>query len=83
MRLRSHPEPKWWSGHTAHCGPPFCFARARTSHDFFGELRRWSDALSELEEAPNGVAALAMIVSYILQVTDTPPERLLLSWQRG
>jgi hypothetical protein len=54
----------------------FCLARARTSGDFLSELRRWSDALSELVEAPNGVAALSMVVSYILQVTDTPPEHL-------
>jgi hypothetical protein len=54
----------------------FCLARARTSSDFIGELRRWSDALGELAEAPNGVAALAMVVSYILQVTDTPPEQV-------
>ncbi len=53
-----------------------CLARARTSSDFLTELRRWTDALAELVEAPNGVAALSMLVSYILKVTDTPPEDL-------
>jgi hypothetical protein len=54
----------------------FCLAKARTSGDFLSELRRWSEALSELVEAPNGVAALSMVVRYILEVTDTPPEHL-------
>ena len=40
------------------------------------ELRRWSDVLVRVAALPNGVAALAALVSYILGVTGLPPDDL-------
>src|SRR5262249_5265440 len=54
----------------------FCLKRARGSDDMARELERWRDLLAEIVRAPNGVAALAAILSYILEASSTPRERL-------
>ena len=51
-------------------------ARARSASDMLAELRRWSDVLVRVAALPNGVAALAALVSYILGVTGLPPDDL-------
>jgi predicted transposase/invertase (TIGR01784 family) len=54
----------------------FCLKRARRSKDMSVDLESWQDAIGEVLEAPNGVAAFATVLRYILAVTDTPPEHL-------
>jgi len=51
----------------------FCLSRARESGDFLADLERWSDILVTAASAPNGVAALASLVRYILEVVGAPP----------
>ncbi len=53
-----------------------CLTRVRGSEDVLGVLWRFRDAFAAVLEAPTGVGALALIVSYILQATEAPPERL-------
>jgi predicted transposase YdaD len=53
-----------------------CLARARHSPDLLAELRRYAELVEQVLDAPHGVAAFAAVVSYILQVTDTPPQDL-------
>lgn len=53
-----------------------CLSRARTSPDVIGELGRFFDVAMAVLAAPKGVAALAAILSYILQVADVEPERV-------
>jgi hypothetical protein len=53
-----------------------CLARARHSPDLLAELSRYAALVEQVLDAPNGVAAFAAVVSYILQVTDTPPQDL-------
>jgi hypothetical protein len=48
----------------------FCLKRARHSSDLLVELERWTDVMTEVLRAPNGVAALSHVLSYILQVTQ-------------
>ncbi|HET7501504.1 MAG TPA: Rpn family recombination-promoting nuclease/putative transposase [Kofleriaceae bacterium] len=45
-----------------------CFKHARTSADFVGLLGRWMDVVREVARAPNGLAALAQVMRYILEV---------------
>ncbi len=53
-----------------------CLARARHSPNFLEELARLSEVVAEVLAAPNGVAALASVLSYILEVTEVQPEEL-------
>jgi hypothetical protein len=54
----------------------WCLKRARGGGDLSGDLARWGKLLTEVVEAPNGVAALAAVLSYLLEVGQTPPEGL-------
>jgi Putative transposase, YhgA-like len=54
----------------------WCLKRARGGGDLSGDLARWGELLAEIVEAPNGVAALAAVLSYLLEVSQTPRERL-------
>ncbi len=54
----------------------FCLSRAREAEDFMAELGRWGDALARVASLPNGVAALAALVSYVLEVTELPKGEL-------
>jgi hypothetical protein len=54
----------------------FCLKRSRSSDDMGRELGRWRDLLAEVLRAPNGVAALAAVLSYLLETSQTPRERL-------
>ena len=47
-----------------------CFKHARTHADFTGVLVRWMDVAREVTAAPNGLAALAQVVRYILEVNE-------------
>jgi predicted transposase/invertase (TIGR01784 family) len=47
-----------------------CFKHARTSPDFMTLLRRWMDVVREVVQAPNGLAALAQVLCYVLQVSE-------------
>ncbi len=53
-----------------------CLTRVRGSKDVLGVLWRYRDAFAAVVEAPTGVGALALLVSYTLQATEAPPERL-------
>jgi predicted transposase/invertase (TIGR01784 family) len=53
----------------------FCLKRSR-GDDVADELAGWLDLLAEIVAAPNGVAALAAVLSYLLEASPTPPERL-------
>jgi predicted transposase/invertase (TIGR01784 family) len=53
----------------------FCLKRSRGG-DLADELARWRDLLAEIVAAPNGVAALAAVLSYLLEASATPPARL-------
>ena len=53
----------------------FCLARARQSPDLLGELSEWRDVMREVLAEPNGVAALAKLMSYVSRVTEPPRER--------
>jgi hypothetical protein len=50
--------------------------RARHSRDFLREMRSWMGAFRRVVAAPNGVAALAALLEYTLQVTEVPAEDL-------
>jgi predicted transposase/invertase (TIGR01784 family) len=47
-----------------------CFKHARTSPNFLTILGRWMDVVREVAQAPNGLAALAQVLCYILQVSE-------------
>jgi len=47
-----------------------CLKHARTSPDFLAILSRWMDVVREVARAPNGLAALAQVLCYILQVSE-------------
>ena len=47
-----------------------CFKHARTSPDFLAILERWIDVIREVVQAPNGLAALAQVLCYVLQVSE-------------
>jgi len=47
-----------------------CFKYARTSTDFIEILSDWMDVAREVARAPNGLAALAPVLRYILQVNQ-------------
>jgi predicted transposase YdaD len=47
-----------------------CFKYARTSADFIKILSRWMDVARDVARAPNGLAALAQVVRYILEVNE-------------
>jgi len=54
-----------------------CFKHARTSADFVQILGRWRDVVREVARAPNGMAALAQVMRYILEVNEqVRPEAL-------
>ena len=54
-----------------------CLKHARTRADFLNILGRWMDVVREVAEAPNGLAALAQVVRYILEVNEhVAPETL-------
>lgn len=53
----------------------FCLARARKSGDVAAELEQWwQDAMREVANAPNGVAALGTVLRYILEASEAQPE---------
>lgn len=55
----------------------FCLARARRSGDLTAELERgWQDRMREVAEADSGVGALGTLLRYILEASETPPERV-------
>jgi predicted transposase/invertase (TIGR01784 family) len=47
-----------------------CFKHARTSPDFLALLGRWMDVVREVWQAPNGLAALAQVLCYVLRVNE-------------
>jgi len=47
-----------------------CFKHARTSTDFIKILSDWMDVAREVARAPNGLAALAPVLKYILEVNE-------------
>jgi predicted transposase/invertase (TIGR01784 family) len=47
-----------------------CFKHARTRADFVDVLVRWIGVVREVAKAPNGLAALAQVMRYILQVNQ-------------
>ena len=47
-----------------------CFKHARTRADFLQILTRWMDVVREVAHAPNGLAALAQVLCYILDVSE-------------
>ena len=53
-----------------------CLTRVRGSKDVVGVLGRFQGAFAAVLQAPTGVGALALIISYILQATEAPPEQL-------
>jgi len=54
-----------------------CFKHARTSADFVQMFGRWMDVVREVVRAPNGMAALAPVMRYILEVNEqVRPEAL-------
>ena len=56
--------------------------KARQSDDILADLRRWVGLMRVVLSEPSGVAALAMVVQYIVEVTGTPTgdlEALLVS----
>ena len=52
-----------------------CLSRSRRE-ELVSVLERFLDRAREVLNASNGVAALATILSYIYEVTETPPERV-------
>ncbi len=50
------------------------FSQARKQVDLMPKLLAWQELLLEASTAPNGVAALAALVRYILQTSETKPE---------
>jgi len=53
-----------------------CLTRVRGAHDVLSVLDQYFDVFAAVANAQSGLAALAQILSYILEATDTPPERL-------
>jgi predicted transposase/invertase (TIGR01784 family) len=47
-----------------------CFKHARTSTNFLEILSRWMDVAREVAQAPNGLAALAQVLRYILEANE-------------
>jgi predicted transposase/invertase (TIGR01784 family) len=55
----------------------FCLSRARQAGDLTAELERgWQDRMRQVAETPDGVTALGTLLRYILEATETPPERV-------
>jgi predicted transposase/invertase (TIGR01784 family) len=54
----------------------WCLKHARGGDDLSDELERWAEVLLEIVHAPDGVTALATVLGYLLEVSNTPPERL-------
>ena len=50
------------------------FSQARRQVDLMPKLLGWQELLLEASAAPNGVAALAALVRYILHTSETKPE---------
>jgi hypothetical protein len=53
-----------------------CLTRVRGAKDVLGVLGRFQGAFTAVLQAPTGVGALALLISYILQATEAPPEQL-------
>jgi predicted transposase/invertase (TIGR01784 family) len=54
-----------------------CFKHARKNADFVRILGRWMDTMRDVAAAPNGLAALAQVMRYILHVNEhVEPEAL-------
>jgi predicted transposase/invertase (TIGR01784 family) len=49
---------------------------ARHSADLLAKLRHWRQTFEQVLNAPNGVAALAALMMYIMEVGEAPPEAL-------
>lgn len=47
-----------------------CYKHARTAPHFLTLLGQWRDVVAEVVEAPNGLAALAQLLWYILRVSE-------------
>lgn len=47
-----------------------CFKHARTGPGFMTILSRWMDVVREVARAPNGLEALALVMRYILEVSE-------------
>jgi hypothetical protein len=47
-----------------------CFKHARTNRDLITLLARWADLMREVTSAPRGFEALALVMRYILLVSD-------------
>jgi hypothetical protein len=45
-----------------------CFKHARDPDELVARLERWADVMREVWKAPNGVAALALVLRYIYEV---------------
>jgi predicted transposase/invertase (TIGR01784 family) len=54
----------------------WCLKRVRNGGDLSEELARWSEVMAEIVGAPNGVAALAAVLKYLLEVGQTPRENI-------
>ena len=54
----------------------FCLKRARHSGDLLGELRRFGEAARSVAAAPDGGAALAAVLRYIMLVQELAPADL-------
>lgn len=54
----------------------FCLKRARHSGDLLGELRHWVEAARSVVAAPDGGAALAAVLRYIMLVQELAPADL-------
>jgi len=50
----------------------FLLRDARSSENLLAALKRWVPMLTEIAEAPNGVAALAALLEYALRVGEIP-----------
>lgn len=51
-------------------------ARARTSLDLVGEMRRWVRVLKQIADAPNGLQALSALLEYAFRVGEVRTEDL-------
>ena len=53
-----------------------CLSQSRKQADLLPELSRWQRLLLDVIRSPNGVAALAAVVRYILHTSETKPQGL-------
>jgi hypothetical protein len=53
-----------------------CLKLARSDPDMGPNLWRWSDLLREIAARPTGVAEIHSVLTYILQVSETPAEQI-------